>query len=276
MRSQLGLGLLRQSLSALRFGSAGTAHVATSGVGDTLRACRGHAQIRSWRVEQEGEVCPDCGRPGEAVPPLIPLEIDRVSVVGATWQPINLGPFMDGTHVRPQATIGIARTDDVRLLYPGKEHAVIGEMESGKSWLALGCVVPELLAGRRVVYVHFEEADPSDTVERLQLLGVPDEAILERFAFVGPNEPVDTHALAALLDPAPSLVVLDGVNEAMSVRTMGIRDEDGAAAFRRRIVKPCTAVGAATLACDHVVKDRERRGRERWAPFTRETASPGR
>ena len=60
----------------------------------------------------------------------------------------------------------------------------------------------------------------------------------------------------------PSLVVLDGVNEAMSMHAMGIRDEDGAAAFRRRIVKPCTAVGAATLACDHVVKDRERRGRD--------------
>ena len=184
------------------------------------------------------------------------------SIAGASWQPVDLAPFLDGTHVRPEATIGLSRKDGVRLLYPGKEHAVIGEMESGKSWFALGCVAPELTAGRRVIYVHFEEADPADTIERLQLLGVPDDTILTRFAFVGPNEPVDCFALAALLDPAPSLVVLDGVNEAMSMHAMGIRDEDGAAAFRRRIVKPCTAVGAATLACDHVVKDRERRGRD--------------
>jgi RecA-family ATPase len=148
------------------------------------------------------------------------------------------------------------------LLYPGKEHAVIGEMESGKSWLALACVAAEITKGNRVVYVHFEEADPTDTVERLQALGVPDVVILDLFTFVGPNEPVDPYALGALLDPGPSLVVLDGVNEAMSMHGQGIRDEDGVAAFRRRLVKPCTAVGAAVLACDHVVKDRERRGRD--------------
>jgi hypothetical protein len=57
------------------------------------------------------------------------------------------------------------------------------------------------------------------------------------------------------------LVVLDGVNEAMSLHGMGIREEDGAADFRRRLVKPFTRVGAATLSADHVVKDPERRGR---------------
>jgi hypothetical protein len=184
------------------------------------------------------------------------------TVAGGTWQPVDLAPFLDGTHIRPQPTVGLARKDGMRLLYPGKEHTVIGEMESGKSWLALGCADAELTAGHRVVYIHFEEADPTDTVERLQLLGVPDQTILDLFVFVGPHEPVDAFALAALLDPAPSLVILDGVNEAMSLHTMGIRDEDGAAAFRRRLVKPCTAVGAATLACDHVVKDRDKRGRD--------------
>jgi hypothetical protein len=55
--------------------------------------------------------------------------------------------------------------------------------------------------------------------------------------------------------------VLDGVNEAMSLHGWVSRDDDGAAAFRRHLVKPFTRVGAATLGLDHVVKDPERRTR---------------
>ena len=36
------------------------------------------------------------------------------------------------------------RSDGLQLIYPGKEHAVIGEMESGKSWLLVACVAAEL------------------------------------------------------------------------------------------------------------------------------------
>ncbi len=180
----------------------------------------------------------------------------------SSWAPVDLAPYLNGQVIRPEPTIGLARSDGLRLIYPGKEHTAIGEMESGKSWLAAASVAAELTNGKRALYIHFEEADPADTIERLQALGVPNDVILTRFVFVGPAEPVTPPRLAALLRPAPSLVVLDGVNEAMSMHGQGIREEDGVAAFRRRLVKPCTAVGAATLACDHVVKDKERRGRD--------------
>jgi hypothetical protein len=180
---------------------------------------------------------------------------------GQSWQPVDLGPILRGEHKRPEPVVGVARSDGLRFLYPGKEHSVIGEMESGKSWFCLASCAAELTKGNHVLYVHFEEADPTDTLERLLLLGVPDWTVLERFRFVGPDEPVRSDLLAALLTPAPTLVVLDGVNEAMSLHGHAIREEDGAAAFRRHLVKPCTAVGAATLAADHVVKDREKQGR---------------
>jgi hypothetical protein len=180
---------------------------------------------------------------------------------GSTWRAVDLGPYLRGEIHRPEPTIGWPRRDGLRLLYPGKEHTVIGEMESGKSWFALACVVAELTKGNRVVYIHFEEADPADTIERLQALHVPDQVILERFTFVGPNEPVDQAALAVLLDPAPTLVVLDGVNEAMYLHRWLVNDTDGAAAYRRHLVKPCNAVGAAVLSADHVVKDQDKRGR---------------
>lgn len=180
---------------------------------------------------------------------------------GMTWEPIDLGPFLRGEITRPEPDIGVMRSDGIRLLYPGKEHSVIGEMECGKSWFATACIASELTSGKNVVYIHFEEADPIDTVQRLQALGVPDETILERLRFVGPEEPVTPERLTRLLNPAPTLVVLDGVNEAMSLHGWGIREEDGAAAYRRRLVKPCTRVGAAVLSADHVVKDKEKRDR---------------
>jgi len=180
---------------------------------------------------------------------------------GATWKPVDLKPYLSGEVVRPEPTVGIVRADGLRLFYRGKEHAVIGEWESGKSWLAIASVVAELSAGNPVVYVHFEEADPTDTIERLQALGVLDQDILDRFTFVGPGEPAEAYAVAALLDPAPSLVVLDGINEAMSLHRLSPREEDAVALFRARLVKPFTAAGTAVLSLDHVVKDREKRDR---------------
>ena len=148
-------------------------------------------------------------------------------------------------------------------------------METGKSWFAIACVVAELTKGNRVIYVHFEEADPADTIERLQALRVPDQGS-STVHFRRPNEPVDQAALAVLLDPAPTLVVLDGVNEAMYLHGWSVNDTDGAAAYRRHLVRPCTPVGAAVLSADHVVKDQDKRGRNALGASTRETASPGR
>jgi hypothetical protein len=180
---------------------------------------------------------------------------------GDSWEPINLTPWLQGTVKKVEPTIGLARSDGLRLLYPGKEHAVLGEMESGKSWFCLACAAVELLAGHVVTYVHFEEADPGDTIERLQAIGVPTDVLLRSFRFVGPEQPVTPVKLARLVADKPRLVILDGVNEAMSLHKWGIRDEDGAAAFRRALVKPFTQAGAATLQADHVAKNVEQRGR---------------
>jgi hypothetical protein len=178
-----------------------------------------------------------------------------------SWEPIDLGPHLRGEVTQAVPSLGIHRSDGLQLLYPGKEHSVIGEMESGKTWFAAACVAAELEMANHVVYVHFEEPDPGDLIGRLHALGISDTAILKLLRFVAPERQVSVESLNRLLDPAPSLVVFDGVNEAMSLHRWGIRDEDGAAAFRRYLVMPCLRVGAGTLACDHVVKSVEARGR---------------
>jgi hypothetical protein len=192
-----------------------------------------------------------------------------------TWEPIDLGPWLRGENHQPQPSIGIHRSDGVQLIYPGREHAFVGETESGKTWLALGCVAAELCAGHHVVYIHYEEGDPGSTIERLALLGVDPALISGRLRFVAPTRPVRTEWIGALLDPAPTLVVHDGVNEAMSLHGADIMAADGAASFRRRLVVPFLRAGAASIACDHLPKDRESRGRDAYGSVHKGNALDG-
>lgn len=177
-----------------------------------------------------------------------------------TWIPLDLGPYLRGEVAPVIPTVGALRSDGMRFLYPGREHACIGESEAGKSWFALACVAAELHKGNRVLYIHFEEADPSDTVKRLLLLGVLPSRIESSFIFVGPASAITSVALARLIETPPTLVILDGQNEAMALHRQDIMAPDGAAMYRSVLVKPFTAVGASVLSLDHVPKDTERSG----------------
>lgn len=193
-----------------------------------------------------------------------------------TWEAADLGPWLRGEVEQPTPTLGLARADGLRLLYPGREHAVLGETEAGKSWFALACVAAELRNGRHVVYIHFEEPDPASTIERLGLLGVGTDVMAERLRFVAPARPLsDLRWLSGLLDPAPSLVVHDGVNEGMALQGCDIMTAEGAAAFRRWLVTPCVRAGAATLALDHLPKSRESSSRDAYGSVHKGNALDG-
>lgn len=172
----------------------------------------------------------------------------------------DLTPYLSGEVVRTPTERGAVRDDDVPMLYAGKDHTVIGETEAGKSWLALACVVRELAAGRRVLYVHFEESDPAETVKRLRTMGcdVGEHYRAGRFAFAGVDVPVDVVGLGEMVDHAPALTVLDGVNAAMTLHGWDTNGADGAGLYRARLVAPFLAIGATTVSLDHVVKDVEK------------------
>jgi hypothetical protein len=189
------------------------------------------------------------------------VELETTGPAGDDWAPVDLGPYLRGEVVQPEPQIGLRREDGLAMLYAGREHAVIGEMESGKSWYSAAACLAEIRAGNPVVYMHFEESDPGGTAQRLIALGASPTTVMQRFRFVAPTSKVTGAKLAKLLRPAPTLVVLDGVNEAMALHGWPIREEEGAAAFRQHLVRPCLAAGAATLACDHVVKNRDARDR---------------
>ena len=192
-----------------------------------------------------------------------------------TWEPVDLGPWLRGEIHQPQPSIGLHRSDGLQFIYPGREHAVLGETESGKTWFALACVAAELSLGHNVVYIHYEEGDPASTIERLRLLNVTPALITARLRFVAPAQAARIEWVEALLDPAPALVVHDGVNEAMSLQGADIMAADGASTFRRRLVTPFLRAGAASIACDHFPKDRDGRGRDAYGSVHKGNALDG-
>jgi len=183
-------------------------------------------------------------------------------VVTDTWKEKDLRPYLNGDKIKVEPSIGAWRNDEVRLLYPGKEHSVIGEFESGKSWFLLWHVKVEIRLGHHVVYFHYEEAEEDSTVERLIAMGVSQEDILTYFHFIAPETPMMIDSLQQHIDLQPTLVIHDGVNEVMDLHGWEVFPKtDGAAKFRNRLVRPFTNMGAAVLKADHIALDPDKKGK---------------
>jgi hypothetical protein len=178
-----------------------------------------------------------------------------------SWAPRDITAVLDGTFTTPEPDLGF-RSDGEAMLYSGKEHSIASEPECGKTWWVLMQVRSVLENGGNVVYVDFED-DEGTIVGRLHhTLGVPARMLgPDRFRYVRPETAPKPAQYRALFDFKPRLVVLDGVTEGMNLLGLEINSNDNASAWRKIFVRPALAVGAATLSTDHVVKDRDSRGR---------------
>lgn len=181
-----------------------------------------------------------------------------------SWRPVDLTTVLDGTYQPLEPTVGL-RNDGVGLFYPGRLHTIASESEGGKTWFALHACAMELEQGRAVVYLDFED-DEGGVVGRLLTLGAQPNDIRNRFAYIKPDESFlalgNRQDLADVLgDLCPSLVVLDGVTEAMSLHGLELKDNTDVARFGKMLPRWIADQGPATVALDHVVKDREGRGR---------------
>jgi len=179
-----------------------------------------------------------------------------------TWLPVDLSPVLDGTYQRPEPSVG-HRDDGKGLFYPGRVHVVAAEAEAGKTWFALAAVAEELTLGNACVYLDFED-DEGGIAGRLMTMGCDREAIRKRFAYLRPEDPVGGRNRADLeeviADLRPTLAVIDGVTEAMTLHGLELKDNSDVAAFGRMLPRWIAGRGSAAIALDHVVKDREARG----------------
>lgn len=181
-----------------------------------------------------------------------------------SWRPVAVADLVDAPYQPPQPTIG-RRDDGHGVLYPGRAHSLVGESEGGKSWLAQLLCAQELGQDRGVLYLDFED-EAGAVVDRLLTVGADPTRVRERFGYISPAEPLTAPGatellLQALGDLKPSLVIVDGVTEALSLHGLSTNDNDDVARFGRLLTRPITHTGAAVLTLDHVTKDREGRGR---------------
>lgn len=198
--------------------------------------------------------------PPEDEPP-----VDR-EAIPRTWQAQDLEDVLNGTYKPPRPTVG-HRDDGVGLFYPGRVNTVICETEGGKTWLALTAAIQEMNAGNHVIDIDFED-DRGGTVSRLLVLGATPDVIRRYFHYVRPENrptPADIADLAQLLALKPTLAIIDGVTEAMTLYGQEINDNNGAAAFGRELLRPIKNSGAAVVTLDHVVKSTDGRGQGRYA-----------
>lgn len=132
--------------------------------------------------------------------------------------------------------------------------------------LAQFAVSVELKAGRDVLVVDYE-SDAATYVERLRAMGVNQQE-LTRLVYVNPDtdpasNPAGRAGMDALVDSRPFvLAVLDGVTEALALGAGSTNDGDDVTRWQKLVPRRIAQrSGAAVVVVDHVVKDREGRGR---------------
>lgn len=179
-----------------------------------------------------------------------------------TWEPVNLGPYLDGTWERTEPTL-LTRDDGHALLYTGHVHWFHGESESGKSWIAQYAAACALDTGGDVLYID-HESSAGELVERMLSMGVAPEAVADRFHYVQPERPAgaERDAFARLLARHYTLAVIDGVTESVVLDGVESKDNDAIAAWIKRLPRRLARrTGAAVVCIDHVAKNTETRGR---------------
>jgi hypothetical protein len=173
-----------------------------------------------------------------------------------TWEPIDIVK-LDDSPPEPPAISG--------LFYVGKRHVVSGEAEAGKSWLLLAAAAEEINAGHGVVWIDTDDMGASATLERLRSLGVADELIRQRFAFMQPNEPLSHDAASSVTGWLAAhngrLVVFDAFNATLTLHGLDPNSTVDVETFYQRVVNPFCRAGAAAAIPDHVVKKSEERGK---------------
>ncbi len=179
---------------------------------------------------------------------------------GDSWRPVDLSVVLDDSYEQPRPTIGHVAGAEVGMFYPGRINALFGDSGGGKTWYALYVMSQEMLLGRDVVLVDYED-HPVSQVARLEQIGVPRETILRHLIYIQPNEKwsqVSERALLeSLADRDVAIAVLDSTGEALAVDGVSPNADEEVARWFRGSARTLAQTGAAVVLLDHVVKSRE-------------------
>jgi hypothetical protein len=178
-----------------------------------------------------------------------------------TWSPVDLERVLAGDYLDPPPTM-LRRTDQIPLLYAGAVHTVSGESESGKTWLCLLAALQEIAQGNAVTFIDFEDR-PDRVIARLAAIGATPDQIRGHFCYIRPDRPLDDtgrHQLTPAL-VGRTLVILDGVTEAMTLHGYDLNSNEDSAKFQALLPRWIADHGPAVAMIDHVPKDKEKQDR---------------
>ena len=210
-----------------------------------FKACAKELRKRGFGSVQ---AVPDLPKLSDSLPSLTQAT-DEPKQERSSWLPRPLD--LNNTAEEPKPEF-LPREDGEMLIYRGKVNALMGESESGKSWLALFAVQQALAKRQKVIYLDFEDT-ARGILNRLRSLG-SDNDQLENLLYASPDEKIETHSAGdlygTLAEFNPDLVVLDGVNAAMTLLGLDINSNNDATHFSQAILRPLKSQGAAVLTID--------------------------
>lgn len=171
---------------------------------------------------------------------------------------VDLSLVLDPSYEEPRPDVLRLDETGVCLLERGATHSINGESGAGKSWLALLGVQQELDAGRHVVYIDCED-DEGRIVGRLLALGVDRDAIRERFSYRRPfgawTEGDVMELVRYLRQHAVSLVVFDGVTDALAMHGLSSNADTEVAVLFSTFGGRLAAAGPAVVFVDHITNE---------------------
>jgi hypothetical protein len=163
------------------------------------------------------------------------------------------------------------------LFYRGKRHVLSGEDDAVKTMLLLGISADELRAEHGVVWIDTDDMGASGVLERLHAFGADDEEIRRRFAYLHPEEAIcdaaRAHVLALVRELDARLLVNDAFNAPLALHGYNPKATEEVEAFWQRVVAPFCHAGVAFVLPDHVVKEKEARGRYAYGSERKATGS---
>lgn len=154
------------------------------------------------------------------------------------------------------------RGDDVALFYPAEINGLVGDPESGKTWVAMTAVVEALSNGETAAMIDVDHNGPNHTAARLLLLGARLEHLAdpERFRYYEPHEP--EQLLAAVDDNTrrhTDVVIVDSIGEVFPMLGVSTNDGDEMTTALRRVCTTMKTAGCCVITIDHLPKSTDAR-----------------
>lgn len=199
---------------------------------------------------------------GSSEPDTFPASAPPVWETGKHCLYVDVAALLDGALPDAPAPEVLRRTDGIGLFYSGQVNLVFGDPESGKSWICLAAISESLSLGRRAVVIDLDHNGPGATVNRLLMLGAPEEALRDpdRFRYVEPED--GQHLVAVVRDAAAwpaDVAMLDSIGELLPLFGGSSNSPDDFTRVHSIVMKPLAMAGAAVLAIDHLAKNTESR-----------------